>query len=345
MPKVRFAMVGAGSVAQTYAQVFLESETAELVAVADTDLDAGARISALSACRVFDSHASLLRAGGFEAALICTPPSTHAFITLDLLRCGIPVLCETPLSVDVASARRMLHVADRIGVQLAMASKFRYLDDVAQTRAFITSGVLGEVLAFENSFASDVKMAAGWHAKRSVSGGGVIMDYGTHSVDLLRHLCGPVTAVAAYEGPRTQRLDVEDTAHLVARTAGGVLGSIDLSWCCDLDSENYVCIFGTSGAVTLGRTRSRFRHGLNSRWVSFGDGYDERAVLAAQLDNFCRALAGQEQLLIGPEDALASVEVIAAAYRSLRHDRWIGIENEETTARTAPGLTAVGSLR
>jgi len=341
--KTRFALVGAGQIARAYSQVFAQSEKAELVAVADLDLDAAASIGDMFGCKVFDTHASLLRSGGFEAALVCTPPSTHSFISLDFLRCGIHVLCEKPLSVDVASARRMLHVADRIGVRLAAAAKFRYVSDVIQAKAFISSGLLGDVLAFENTFASNVKMAGRWYSNPAVSGGGVIMDNGTLSVDLLRYLCGPITAIAAYEGPRVQKLLVEDTAHVVARTATGALASIDLSWSCDLENESYLRIYGTDGAIGLGWARSRFRHGSNPAWVSFGSGYDQHTALVAEVDNFCRSLTGEEQLMIAPEDALASVQAIAAAYRSLRCDRWVGIDASESGENLVPDLEAVGT--
>jgi predicted dehydrogenase len=345
MPKTRLALVGAGWIAQSYAQVLLESETAELVAVADTDLDAASRLADTFGCRVFDSHSSLLRWGDFDAALVCTPPSSHAFIVLELLRAGIHVLCEKPLSVDVASARRMLHVADRMGVRLTMASKFRYVGDVIQAKAFITSGVLGEVLAFENTFASNVRMAGRWHSNPSVSGGGVIIDNGTHSVDILRYLCGPISAVSAYEGVRIQDLPVEDTAHVVARTAAGTLASIDLSWSCTLENESYLRVYGTEGAITLGWARARYRHGSNLSWISFGSGYNKREALSAEMDNFCRAIRGEEELLITADDALASVQTIAAAYRSLRADQWVAVDGIERGETHTPELVSTIAAR
>ncbi len=343
MQKVRIALLGAGWISQAYASVLETSETAELVAVADTNLEAAARIADIFGCRVFDSHHSLLRSGRFDAALICTPPATHAPIALELLRCGVHVLCEKPLSIDVASARRMLHVADRVGVKLVMASKFRYVGDVIQAKAFISAGLLGEVLAFENAFASGVKMAGRWHANPAISGGGVIIDNGTHSVDLFRYLCGPITAIAAYEGASVQHLPVEDTAHVVARTNAGVLGSIDLSWSCNLANENYVRVYGTDGAISLGWTRSRYRHGSKATWISFGSGYDKHEALSAELDNFCRSLQGEEELLITPEDGLASVQAIAAAYRSLRSDRWVSVDGHDGGDVVIPELVRISA--
>ena len=333
-------MVGAGLAAQDYLEAFASSPVAELVAVADSDLEAAAHIGALLGCRVFDSHASLLRSANLDAVLITTPPASHAAIALDMLRCGIHVLCQKPLAVDVASARRMLLVAERAGVKLSMTSKFRYVGDVVQARALIASGLLGDVLTSENTFTSHVSMAGSWHANPAVSGGGVIIDKGTHALDLLRYMCGPVTAVAAYEGARAQHLPVEDTAHIVARTDRGVLGSMDLSWSCDQETDSYLRVCGTEGAISLGWARSKYCHGKGHSWISFGNGYCKRDALRDQLDNFCRSLRGEEESLISANDALASVETIAAAYRSLHCDRWVALD--DATPGSTLELTQAG---
>src|SRR5262249_31653141 len=59
-----------------------------------------------------------------------------------------------------------------------------------------------------------------------------------------------------------------------------------------------------------------------SEWVVFGKGYDKVQAFQSQLTNFARAVRGEEKLLITSEDALASVEVVAAAYRSMRKTTW-----------------------
>ncbi len=344
--RIRFALIGAGSIAQSYLKIFADSNLAQLVAVADSNVEAAARTCDGLESRVFDSHISLLRGCDIDAAVICTPPSTHAPIAIDMLRCGKHVLCETPLSTDVASARRMLHVASRAGVQLAMASKFRYVGDMVQAQAFIESGLLGDVLTFENSFTSHAPMARRWHSNPIVSGGGVIIDNGTHSLDILRYLCGPVCSVAAYEGVRVQALPVEDTAHVVARTTRGVLASIDLSWSCNQETDKYLRVCGTEGALALGWARSKYRHGDGHSWISFGSGYSKLDALRDNLDNFCRAARGEERLLITPEEALASVEVVAAAYRALRCDRWIATDTESGASTIgSPELASVSLAR
>ena len=102
---IRFGLVGAGGIAQTYAQVFHVVEEAKLAAVADLRSDAARALAETAGCPWFSSHEALRESGECDAVLICTPPSTHAALCEDFLSHKIPVLCEKPLSTDAASAR------------------------------------------------------------------------------------------------------------------------------------------------------------------------------------------------------------------------------------------------
>jgi predicted dehydrogenase len=235
------------------------------------------------------------------------------------------VLCEKPFSIDAASARRMCDAARDGAVKLTMASKFRYVEDVARARSMLTSGMFGEVILFENSFTSRVPMSARWNSRSEISGGGVLIDNGAHSVDLMRYFLGPLAEVQAVEGKRSQGLEVEETVHMFVRSATGIMGNIDLSWSINKEQENYISIYGTEGTIKIGWKESKYRHASSPDWVVFGQGYDKIGAFRRQIENFSRAIRGEEQLLITSEDALASVEVIEAAYAALRQSQWTAV--------------------
>jgi predicted dehydrogenase len=128
--------------------------------------------------------------------------------------------------------------------------------------------------------------------------------------------------VQAQNGIAAQGLEVEDTARLHFRTAGGVMGAIDLSWSINKDTEAYVSVFGLEGTLIVGWKGSRYRQDGSPNWVKFGQGYDKVRCLAKQAENFVATLRGTQLPLITPEDALASVQVIEAAYASTARDHW-----------------------
>jgi predicted dehydrogenase len=324
MSPIRLGLIGAGRIAQSYLEVLESLDDFSLVAV--SDVTPGAVDAASSTYQVtgFGDAELMIESAAPEAVLICTPPSTHAHLACHALEAGASVLCEKPLAIDLPAARTMLQTAsDRDGL-LSMASKFRFVDDVQIARRMVTDGDLGEILLFNNAFTGYVDMAGRWNSDRSRSGGGVIIDNGTHSVDIVRWLFGPITEVLAVEGRRAQPISVEDTAQLFVRAGDDVLGSIDLSWSLDKFAPHYIEIFGTKGTVTLGFQQSRYKLD-GGEWTDFGSGYSKGAAFRGQLENFASAIRGESTTLVTAEDAVASVRVIEAAYASLRASSWVPV--------------------
>jgi predicted dehydrogenase len=348
--KVRFALVGAGGIAQSYAQAFENCDSARLVAVADCRLDAARALAERFGCPAFPSYRALAdETDGYEAVVVCTPPNTHEEVVVHFVERKKHVLCEKPFTLDSASARRMLAAAKAAGVRLTMASKFRYVDDVVRAKSIVASGILGEIILFENAFTARVDMAGRWNSDPQVSGGGVLIDNGAHSVDLMRYFLGPLADVQAVEGKRVQGLAVEDTVRVFVRSVAGVMGNIDLSWSINKELDSYLNIYGSQGTVTVGWKQSKYRQASSRDWVVFGKGYDKVQAFTSEVCNFARTIQGEDLLRITAEDALASVEVIEAAYQSLRQENWttvgFGPNGERPTRPSANGTllrTAAG---
>jgi predicted dehydrogenase len=328
---LRFGLIGAGAIAQAYAEAIRRSSRAVVVAVADIREEAAAAIATVHGCDAFPSATDLLEAKIVDAVVVCTPPASHPEICLEALFHGVHVLCEKPLAIDSNGARSILEAANRDGLRFTMASKFRYVDDVIRAKAIVTSGILGDIILFENTFAGRVDMRHRWNSQRDISGGGVLIDNGTHSVDIVRYFLGPLAELQVAEGKRIQELEVEDTVHMFARTVDGVMANIDLSWSLNKESPYYLSIYGSLGTVLVGWKDSKYRRSVDQDWIVFGSGYDKYQAFTRQVDNFAGAIVGDEQLLIKPQDALASVVVIEVAYEALRANDWKAIPSEAET--------------
>ncbi|HEY6634054.1 MAG TPA: Gfo/Idh/MocA family oxidoreductase [Acidimicrobiia bacterium] len=322
---LRLAIVGAGRIASAYAEIVGSCDSVEAVGVADADPTAAKKLAGVLDCDAFDSHLSLIEGARPDAVILCTPPVTHPEITTDCLRSQVSVMCEKPLATTTSEARRMLAVAASSNAILTMASKFRYVRDVQIARELVASGAIGDVILVENTFASRVDMSGRWNSQPEIAGGGVLIDNGTHSVDLVRYFIGPIAEVMAVEGLRTQGLAVEDTAQLFLKSFEGVRATIDLSWSLNKEREWFLEIYGSQGTVQVGWGRSRYRLGDDDNWTDLGQGYSRQDAMRGQLANFAGAILGKEELVIDCTDAIASVEVIEAAYRSLRRDSWVDV--------------------
>ena len=337
---LQFGIVGTGAIAGAYAQALKASERASLAAVCDIDEPVAQKFAATHGGTIFTDYHAMCDAAGLDGVIVCTPPIAHAPITVDLLERGIPVLCEKPLSIDRASALRIIEAANETGTLLSMGSKFRYAADVVEAKRLGDSGAIGEVVLFENVFTSFVDMRSRWNSQPEKSGGGVVIDNGTHSVDIMRYFLGPVASVHAIEGKRSQGLPVEETVAVFVKNPAGVMGRIDLSWSIQKTTESYIEIYGSSGTISVGWKQSKIRRAGETDWTPFGNGYDKLQAFRSQIDNFSGAISAGEPLVIGPADALASVEVIEAIYFALRNDRWVSVPHPQGATHPPAGRAA-----
>ncbi len=338
--KLRFALVGAGRIAQAYVQAFAVTTNAELVAVVDVRHDAAEATATLLNCASYPSYEALLTEGvDIDAAIVATPPVTHAPICMRLLNNGIPVLCEKPVSPEVDSALAIAETALQRGVLFTMASKFRYVQDMVQAKLIMASGELGQIVLVENTFMSQVNMKSRWNSNRRVSGGGVLIDNGTHSIDVMRYLLGPLAEIQVMEGRRTQGLDVEETVRASVRAVSGTIGTMDLSWSLSKETDDYIAIYGSLGTLRVGWKHTAYRQ-YGREWVTFGSGYDKVQAFRRQIENFSAAIQGLESLLITADDAVASVQAIQAGYAALRNRCWMPVrcETEIVAESAAVGL-------
>jgi predicted dehydrogenase len=319
---MKVGLIGAGGIAQTWALGFEGLDGVELAAVADVREGAARTLAEPVGAAVFTSAEGLIDAHVVDAVLVCTPPDTHRAIAEKAAGAGLHILCEKPLTIGLDDATAMLHAAREAGVVLTMASKFRFVEDLQRAKSYVESGALGVPLSFTNSFAARVAMGDRWNADPERSGGGVLIDNGTHSVDIARYLLGPLDAVLAAESARTEHLAVDETTRLLLRTASGVIGTVFLSWSAANFANTFVEVVGSEGVVRVGFARSRFRRGSAPQWEDFGSGYDKVAAHRRQLEVFAGAVAGTGTLLIDADDALASVAAIDAAYRSITTGTW-----------------------
>jgi predicted dehydrogenase len=328
--KLKFGIVGAGTIAQAYVQAFELCEEAEVVGVADISAEAAGATAKRLRCRSYEDYNQMARECDLDAVIICTPPVTHPDICICFLKKQIHVLCEKPLSINLQLAQEMVITARKAGVKLAMASKFRYVEDVVRAKRIVDSGALGDLILCENVFTSHVDMSARWNSIPEISGGGVLIDNGTHSIDLMRYFLGPLARVHVLEGKRSAGLRVEETVVVFVRSATGVIGSIDLSWIITKERDSYLDIYGSRGTLSIGWKQSKYLDHAHGEWVVFGSGYNKLAAFRSQIENFSRAIRGEEVALITDEDALASVSVVETAYAALRQNQWISVNGHWT---------------
>lgn len=320
----RVALLGAGGIGRAHAQSVSDLDGAVLAGVCDANADAAAAVAAERGTEPV-AVTELADPDRFDLVIVAAPPAAHPDLVVPLLEAGVPVLCEKPIAIGAREAEKMVAAAERSGTALTMATKFRFVEEVARTRELIATGRLGDVVKVEVSFAGAVDMTGRWNADPSIAGGGVLIDNATHAVDLIRYLVGPITEVFAVTGPAAQLLPVEDSSTMLVRTAGATLAQVDVTWSFRRISPVYCAVHGTAGTVEIGWQGARAVLAGGTESMDFGSGYSKINSLRDNLSAVLAALAAGEDPPVTHDDMIASAAVIDAGYASVRQARWVDV--------------------
>ena len=311
---------------ESYVSACAASLRVELVAIADVDIARARKVASSFCIPALAGHGEALATVPCDGIIISTPPKYHMEVAIDALRAGAHVLCGTPLTIGAIAAYRMFAAADRAERVLTMVSPFRFLADVVLAKQMIENGLIGRLLRIQNIFTSPVDVTKLRNSRIKASGGGALIENGTYPVDIMRFIMGPITAAYAVEASVDERyVNCEDTASVFVRNASGVVGTIHLSWIVGSGAPWHLLIRGSEGTIGVGWCSSQL-HRFGEEPVIFGSGYDKHAAFAALLEDFADVILGVREPAIARDDAIASVEVIDAAYESLRRNSWSAVK-------------------
>lgn len=265
-------IVGAGWIAEhAHLPCFLSLDNVSVRAIYDTDEARAARLAeqaGAAAC----SRLSEIGQVPLDAVILCTPNHTHYEIAKHFLEKGIHVLCEKPMTTTAKEAESLRRLAEETGTVLMMGFVNRYRDDIRELRSRIAAGQIGEVQICEVSWRRKrgIPRPGSWFTQKQLSGGGVLIDLGSHMLDQLLFLTGaeePVACLGSFhsrpvftqEGysnwlgsSESEKVEVEDTAVGMIQFANGMLGKVHVSWQDDVAGDFVqIHLKGERGSLTL----------------------------------------------------------------------------------------------
>lgn len=173
-----------------------------------------------------------------EAGIVCTPNHTHVPICTQLAQGGIKaILCEKPVSTTIASASRLVEVAEQCQVRLLVGHHRRFNPWMIACKDVVESGVLGQITAVSGLWTTSKPKSyfegpLSWRASKS-NGGGVILINFIHDIDLMHHLFGPVLRVHAEKTISRRSPNASDAAEegaaITMKFKSGVVGTFIIS--------------------------------------------------------------------------------------------------------------------
>jgi predicted dehydrogenase len=212
----------------------------------------------------------------------------------------------------------------RVPFQVAYCHRFH--PPILELKKLIDRGVLGEPLLFRIIFAGYMDLKGNHRVNTRLSGGGVIVDNGSHATDLYRFLVGEPARVQASAGTAMQKYPIEDFGLMLLDGPGRAHGEVTLSWSLKV-AGNWVEWYGTKGTAYV----SYWNAGAPDLCYQVEGG--KRTVVdvppgdrfTGEVSHFLDCVRTGKTPSPSAEDGFRTARVVAAAYRSAKEGRRIAV--------------------
>jgi len=218
---LRVAVVGVGSIGRHHARILAAMPGVELVAVVDPDEPQGIGIAQRVGTAWVPDIGPLLEAAALDAVTVAAPTAFHEEIASRTLAAGVPTLVEKPLAPTVDAGKRLVQLAERVGVPLAVGHIERFNPAVREMRRMIASGDLGDIISLTSRRLGPVPPV-----RQNTD---VILDLAVHDLDIVAFLIGQEPSIVHAMGGRAVGSRHEDWADITL-TAGMASCFLQVSW-------------------------------------------------------------------------------------------------------------------
>jgi predicted dehydrogenase len=350
---MKVAVIGCGTIANSaHIPSYMNNPEAEIVYFCDIIPErAEAAVEKYGCGQAITDYHVALNDPEIEAVSVCTPNHMHPTIAMDALRAGKNVLCEKPAARTYAEALEMQKVQHETGKVLNIGVVNRFNTAVNLIKQYIDSGKLGEVFHVYASFRShrSIPGLGGAFTTKAIAGGGALIDWGVHFLDLVMYCCGdpkPLTVSGEvfsklgvnmkdyaftdmWAGPPKYDgvYDVDDSVTALVRTEGPII-TVHGAWAQNIgENEMHVDFMGTKAGIRLQYGKEfKVYTAENGALVEYQPVFKSTDMFQNEIDAFIDCIKTGKKLPSHIDTVIITARIMQAIYDSAESHREIVLE-------------------
>jgi predicted dehydrogenase len=344
--KIKWGVIGGGGIADRRTMPgMLLAGNAELAGIMEVNGDLAGKLGEKYGVKAYDSIESLFAGCECDAVYIASPVVYHKEQILAAADAGKHILVEKPVALTAGEAQEAADYCEKKGVLLAAGFMMRFAAYHQQMKKWVAEGKLGKVVNASGQFTCwypEIKGA--WRQKKSLSGGGALMDMGVHVIDLLQYVTGSrIRRVGAFCDTKTFSYEVDDSASLLVQFESGANGCIHANFNIPDEAAKWrVEFYGTKGRIIGDETIGQAEAGeVDALFTGGGAGYDAAQnkktarqaeaevelgnMYTKEIESFGESLLKGLPLECPAADAVFVQRVAEAAYLSAETGKFISL--------------------
>jgi len=337
MAGLKAAVIGCGAIAQNcHLLGYQKSKACDLIAAVDPcEARRKEAEKIFGVPRTYSTAEALFENEQPDVVSICTPNRFHAAQAILALEHGCHVLCEKPLCLTLADARRIQKARDKAGTIFMTAFTHRLFRGNITAKKILDKGEIGKPFMIRVRFAHEGPQPgwamSDWFYNPDLAGGGAMLDMGIHAIDLAHYYIGPITSISATIKTLVKKIRVEDNAVLLLEFEQNCLGYIEVGWTSKPGFAG-VEIYGTEGTIIFDylkglsvlRGKTSPDGTVKTSW-RVADKHPTQGGWEVEIDYFLRHVRKGIQPEASLEAGIQGLAVALAAYHSAQTGKRVKI--------------------
>jgi myo-inositol 2-dehydrogenase/D-chiro-inositol 1-dehydrogenase len=329
---MRVAVIGTGSMGGMHARLLAAMPDVDQLLVVDADPSRAITVASATDARTATEDEAL---SAVDALVVATPAGLHDRTVRAAIAAGLPVLCEKPLTEDLASSRELAELAERSGAHVEIGFQRRHDPGFARARAAVASGSAGAIQLLRLTALDPrgpERDAADWPAGELAP---MFLHSSVHDFDFVRWMTGAEVVEVTADGSRRDGTRPEDprgleTAVVTMRTDGGALAVLGASWLhpggydvrAELLADRLHVTMGLSPRTPAGH--EDWPHDAADGWTGYLERFEP--AYAAELGAFLAAVRGGQPPATTARDGVEALRIGVAATRAYLERRTVSLD-------------------
>jgi predicted dehydrogenase len=324
--KIGYAVIGLGRIAGHFMPGTRLTSNSQITGLVSGHRDKADRIGAeygvpSSSIYHYENFDEIVHNPNVDAVYVALPNSMHAEYTIRAARAGKHVLCEKPMSINVAEAEKMIAACKAANVKLMIAYRCHYEPTNLKAVRLIRDGAVGQVQAIESSFGFNMGPNE-WRTNKKLAGGGPVYDVGIYSLNACRYLTGEepehISAYASTIDHDDRFNEVEENVSWTMRFPSGIVASCATTYGANM--PGYYHVYGSKGWLQV--DNAFVYEGLHLRGFVNGADIDEPnpardpSHFQAEAEHFSHCIQNNLEPKSPGEEGLRDMRYITEIYRS-----------------------------
>jgi phthalate 4,5-cis-dihydrodiol dehydrogenase len=313
---LKVAVLGAGAIAGQHFDAIRGTTGFVACAVADIQIEKAEALAESYGIQAYSDYRELIRHERPDVVVIALPHFLHKETAIFAAEHGCHLMLEKPMALTTAECDEIIEAANKAGIRILVGHTQHYMAENIQAKEILESGVLGELVMINDvrhlHYFRDSRPQ--WFLEKEKSGGGILANLGTHSMDKIQWLTDSsirkVSASVSYHGHRG---NVEGSGTIYLELTSGIPATISQSGYLGA-IRNETEIIGTLGMLKLVTG--------DSLWISRGGAYEKvelkpmPAPFELQYMDLLQAIESASETSCPPAYARSVIAALEAVYRS-----------------------------